>query len=166
MAAAGRYIDAAAMILRLTPATYVAIYDDDNNNDPTNVNDAAVQADIDGAEGEVDSWIIAQYPMPLPATTAPTVDRLAKLAALDYACSLAWRRHPEYVRTFGENPRADGLWQMAEARMKRIQEAIQQLPDIVEQGVASPRNVGGVLLDDGPRTIIPDADGDCNGGDF
>lgn len=166
MAYEGRYISSADLINRLTPDTFVAIYDDENNNDPDNVNDDAVQADIDAAEAEVDSWIIATYATPSPDLVGGAIDRLVRLAAVDYACSLAWRRHPEYVKQFGENPRADGLWHLAEARMKRIQEGMQQLPDVTEQGADRAANVGGPTFDDGNRIIIPDADGSDNMGDF
>lgn len=164
-AASGKYIRAADVINRLTPTTYIAIYDDSNNNSVSNVNDAAVQLDIDSAEGEVDSYLISENTLPLPTTTNPAIDRLVKLAALDFAESFAFRRHPDYVRTFGENPRAEGAYEMATARMKRIRTAIQQLPDVGAQ-TGKPANVGGLVIDDGPRTITQSADGTDNGSGF
>jgi len=166
MAVAGRYLTSADLIARINPTTFVAIFDDANTNDPDDVNDVSVLAVIHEAEAEVDSYLITQYPMPLPALVGGAIDRLVKLAALDFAQALAWRRHPEYVRSFGESHRADDLEVRARARMLRIQEAIQQLPDQAELNGQRPRNVGGLVFDDGPRTIIPWPDGTDNGGDF
>lgn len=165
MPAAGKYIDADELATRLTPATYLAIYDDSGTGDVASVNDQAVQQDIDGAEGEVDSYLITDRALPLPAIVNPSVDRLVRLAALDFATALAFLRHPEYVRTFGENPKAQGLWERATARMKRLKTGMVELPDVDKQA-AKPLNVGGVVLDEGPRTIITSSDGRDNGSGF
>jgi hypothetical protein len=164
-AAAGRYIAAADLINRLTPTTYIAIYDDSSNNDVTSVNDAAVQLDIDSAEGEVDSYLITEQSLPLPALAGGKIDRLVRLAAIDFAEALAWLRHPEYVRTFGENKRSAGIWDRANARMRRIKSAIQELPDNVREN-GKPGNVGGVVLDTDKRMIVANIDGTSNSGDF
>jgi hypothetical protein len=164
-AAAGRYISAADLINRLTPTTYISIYDDARNNDVSSVNDAAVQLDIDSAEGEVDSYLITEQPLPLPALIGGKIDRLVKVAALDYAEALAWLRHPEYVRTFGENKRSVGIWERAEKRMRRIKDAVQELPDNVREN-GKPGNVGGIILDTDKRMTVANVDGTSNSGDF
>ena len=162
---AGKYITAADLINRLTPQVYLAMFDDDNTGDLSLVNTDAVQLVIDEAEGEVDSYLITENPMPLASLAGGKIDRLVKTGVLDFAQSLSFR-HPEYVKRYGEDPRADGLWGRATDRMKRIRSAIQQLPDIKQQTGQPPANVGGIVTDDGPRTIITSADGTNNSGDF
>lgn len=164
-AAAGKYIDAAALELRLTTETYVQMFDDQNTGDRANVDDAAVQQVIDSAEGEVDSYLITIRAQPLPATLNPTVDRLVKTAALDFAESLCFQRHPEYVRQYGTKPNADGLWERAKDRMMRVRQGIQELPDVDKQA-GKPITIGGLVYDEGPRTIVTSADGTENGSGF
>lgn len=165
--AEGKYINADDVVLRHTQDTFMQIYDDDSVGDLKIAKASpALQQDIDSAEGEVDSWLITENKLPLPTTTNPSVDRLVKACALDFCQALGFRRHPEYVRTFGENGRADSLWKMATDRMRRIQEATQQLPDVVQQTGKKQANVGGIVFDSGPRTVIDGADGTHNSGDL
>lgn len=163
-AAQGKYVSATDLINRITPQVYLAMFDDENTGEVTIVNDAAVQLVIDEAEGEVDSYLLTERGLPLPALVGGVVDRLVKLAVLDFAEVLSYR-HPEYIKTYGESAKADALWERAEKRMERVRSAIQRLPD-VDQAGGKPANVGGIIVDDGPRTILSSADGTSNLGDF
>jgi hypothetical protein len=161
----GKYIDSAKLMVALTPETFLACFDDENTGDVNTVDDEAVQLAIDGAEGEVDSYMITARPQPLPSTTSPAVDRIVERSCLEFAMSLAWERHPEYVRTYGENPRATALWDRATKRMERVKEGRQELPDVDEQN-GRPSTLSPVVFDEGPRTITTSADGTENGSGF
>lgn len=163
--AQGKYINRSNLINRMTAETYLACFDDENTGDVANVNDDAVQACIDQAEGEVDSYLITERALPLASTTNPSTDRILVMSALDFAESLSWYRHPEYVRTYGENPKAEGLWERASKRMERVKEGRQQLPDQDTQNGA-PNNTKGIVYDTGPRTAITSSDGTENGDGF
>jgi phage gp36-like protein len=159
----GRYVSSDDLRDRLNPTTYLAIFDDDNAGEGSA---NPVQLVIDSAEGEVDSYLITENALPLPALTGGKTDRLVKLCALDFAQALSYERHPEYARTFGEDAKKMSIWKRASERMGRIQAARQQLPDVVEQAGPKPANVGGIVYDSGPRTITNSLDGTDNGGDF
>lgn len=161
----GKYISSDTLITRMTPETFVQCFDDENVGDIANVNLTAVQQTIDGAEGEVDSYLITGRALPLDATTNPAVDRILVMSALDFAESLAYIRHAEFTKTYGENPRAQGLWDRASKRMERVKEGRQQLPDQDTQKGA-PTNTRGLVIDDGPRTITTSSDGTENGDGF
>ena len=90
-------------------------------------------------------------------------DRLVRGCSVDFAVCFAFERHPEYVRTYGEDPRTMARFQRAVARMERVQAAIQRLPD---QQSTKQQNVGGVYLDDSVRTTITSIDGCRNGNGF
>ena len=165
MAYAGKYINSAKLIAALTKETFLAIFDDNNSGDTGLVNDTSVQLVIDGAEGEVDSYLITNRAQPLPPTTNPVVDRMIERACLELAMSLSWERHPEYVRTYGENPRALALRERAQTTLQRIKEGRQELPDQDSQN-PKPTNIGGIVFDEGPRTAITSSDGTENGSGF
>lgn len=148
--ASGKYLDSDQLVTRLNPTTFIAIYDDNKSNNVNGVNDDAVQQAIDGAEGEVDSYLVAIDLIPLPVPVRENVDRLVRVAALDYAEALSFLRHPELPRTFGENEKAKGLWSRAEKRMERVRKAIQELPDVTSTG-ALPSNTGGFVQTSDPE---------------
>lgn len=155
---AHKYIDQAALELRLTPATLARLFDDTGDGV---VNTAAVDAVIDDAEAEVDGLLGGQYAMPLGEPN----DRLLKKSCLDFAVSFSYDRNPEYVRTFGEQARDTGLYKRARDRMLAIKSALQVLPD-QPAGAATPLNVGGVVVDTGPRMMIASSDGTSNNTGF
>jgi len=76
-----------------------------------------------------------------------------KHAAIEYLIAFSFERRPEYVRKFGEEPRANGAYDRATALMGRIAKAIQRLPD----QAAAPANVGGdtTSVADDPRFPCP-----------
>lgn len=154
----GRYIDQAALELRLTPTTLAALFNDTGDGV---VNTDAVEAIIEDAEGEAEGFFGGQYPIPLPEPN----DRLLRKSVLDLAVAFSYDRAPEYVRTFAEQARDTGLYKRAVARLLRIKAALQILPD-QSGGAAAPLNVGGVVTDNGPRMMIDSADGTANNSGF
>ncbi len=154
----GKYIDQGDLEDRLGASTVAQLFADDFTNGAVNVN--AIAATINDAEGEVDGFLLGV----IDIESINGADRLLRLSALDFAESFAFKRHPEYVRTFGEGPREQGLYSRAKGRMERIRSAAQRLPD--QPAAAKPRNVGGIVVDSGPRTITTGADGTMNGDGF
>lgn len=161
--AEGKYIDTDILVLRMTETQFLACYDEKRTGKVEEVDDEIVQLDIDSAEGEVDSYLVLLHDLPveMPAGVQPKIDRLVKLAALDYCQALAWLHHPEYPRTFGENGKARGLWAIAEKRMERLRKDLQQLPDLVAKASLVPKNTGGFV-----QTNEPGEDEETNGRHF
>lgn len=153
-----KYIDQAALELRLTPRTLAALFDDTGDGV---VNTDAVAAIIEDAEAEVDGLLGGQYAMPL---TEPN-DRLLRKSCLDFAVSFSFDRAPEYVRTFSEQARDTGLYKRAVERVMRIKAALAVLPD-QPAGPAAALNNGGIVVDQGPRMMIDSVDGTRNGDGF
>lgn len=141
----GTYIDAAALETALTPATYLELFCDTANSNT--VNSTAVNQVIDRAEGLVDSYLLSFYSYPLD----PATDRLIVSAALMFAQALAFMRHPEYVRTYGEVGKVE-IYKEAHAMMLRIQAAKQRLPDVAQ--AQKPKNVGGFVANQGPLILV------------
>ncbi|WP_394847396.1 hypothetical protein LZC95_08015 [Pendulispora brunnea] len=141
----------------LGPATFLAIFDDDNDG-TVSPNDVAVSLVRQRGHVEVLSYLPRIY------DTLPTaVPLLLKSAELDYDIALSYERHPEYVRSFGEETRAE-RWLRAEKRMERVAEAVQQLTDHAPEpkpGILAP-----FLYSRAHRVLIDDPDGTDNGGDF
>lgn len=155
-----KYITQADLEASLPPQTLVQLTDDDGDG----VADASVIGYIiEDAEAEVEGFLIGQYSK-LP--DGISTDRLFKLSCKEIAMSFLFRRHPEYVRTFGEHERSDNLYKRAIERLNRIQNAEQQLPDAVQEDGFRPKNVGGLIYDSGKRIFIDGTDGTFNGGDF
>lgn len=157
----GQYITQADIELRLSPRTVLAIFDDDNDG----VADAdAVAAIIDDAEAHVDAALLGFIDMP----AINPADRLIKRAALNFAIAFSFERHPEYVRSFGEEPRIH--YKRAEDYLDKIQAARRRLPDnnsdLTVAAGGTVKNVGGIVTDSGPRTLVDDPDGTQNSGDF
>lgn len=126
-----KYISQGDLESALSADTVLRLYDDGDGQ----VDTLALDFQIDSAEAEVDSWILGNYDEPLLVQA----DRLVKRAAVLFLIHLSFDRHPEYVRTFGEDKRHEGAYERATALMERIAKAIQRLPD--QPG--PPANVGG-----------------------
>lgn len=152
----GTYISDAdlAAAVGLTVVTATADDDNDGTADP-----AVLALVIASAEAEVDSFLIGFYTFPL---TEPT-DRLVRQCALDFAVAFLHLRHPEYVRA-RDGDAGMGRYELAKARMLRIQSAVQQLPDTAPTD--PPKNIGGIVTYGGPRFIIDGPNGEINGGFF
>lgn len=154
------YITADDLLAALGSAAFLAIFDDDNTNDLAAVKGTTqVALVVERAHAEVLSYVPRAYD-DLPSG----IPTLLKSAELDYAVALSFERHPEYVRTFGEEKRLE-RWNRAERKMERIADAAQILTD--NAPAASPATEGGVVVDPNDnRLIISSADGTNNAGDF
>ena len=150
-------VDLADIQAALSPATVVQCFNDNRDGVPDAV---AVLAVCKRATAQALSWIVGHYTL----GTAVDTDDLVRAAALDYAIAYTFERHPEYVRTFGEGPRAE-RWTRAEDTMGRIKAGIQR-PVSVEISQGPSKTVGGVIRDDGVRMFVPGPDGSRNNGDF
>jgi Protein of unknown function (DUF1320) len=154
------YIAQADLENALSPQTILAIFQDDLT---VGTPSAAAMADVCArASAMVDSWLAPVYTGPFPIVQSP-VPAMCKELALHYAVAFSFERHPDYVRTFGEAPRAE-RWRRADEMGARLQAAVLRIPDYVADPV--PANVGGLVYDTGPRTILDAADGTSHGGDF
>ncbi len=147
----------------LNPATFVQIFDDGNNGFVEEDN-PGVQLVLMRAHAEVLSYLPRIYGT-MPAELPDTVSILLKSAELDYATALSYERHPEYVRSFGEEKRS-ARWQRAEKKMERIAIAIQRIAPNDTPPETAPRNVGGVVYNRGATMICDGSDGSFRGGDF
>ncbi len=147
----GQYIEQVNLERALSPKTVLAIFDDAPAKG--RVNQEALAEVIERAEAEVDSWLVGIYTQPIAAP----FDRLLKHAALDYAVAFSFERHPEYVRTFGEDQRAQ-RWKRANDRMMRIRDGLQRLPD-QPRAATAPKNSGALIYDKSARVMIDNADG-------
>jgi len=188
MAAAGSLVSLADLEAALSPQTVVSLYDDhgvgilEGADDVTeeqataigmtleelqtavSANEAGVQLQIDLAEAEVNSRLYAHFKsLTIPVDQTPP-SNLLKLAALRFLIPFSYMRHPEYVKTFGENPRGQSLLNQAGSFMDRICQGKQAMPDVQEQDVSS--TVGGIVYDTGPRMMTDSVAAEGNGGDF
>lgn len=144
----------------LSPPTVTALFDDDGAGVP---NETAVQTVLNRASRRVDSYLARVYVGPFPVTQTPVPETI-KEAALEFAIAFSFERHPEYVHTYGETYRGASRYKRACEIMDRICQGQQEIPDWNLQ--PKPRNVGGIIISTGPRTIIDGPNGENNGGDF
>ena len=154
----GKYVDQADLERALSKSAVAYIYTDPGSSV---INVQAINLNIERSEAEVDSWMLPEIDSKSP--TFNQRDRLVRGCALDFLICFSYERHPEYVKTFGDDPRTMARWVRASQRMERIQAATQRLPD---QGSTKPANVGGRFLDDSIRTCSTSIDGRRNGDGF
>lgn len=146
------------------PNTYRQIFDDDRQG---KANPDAVAVVLRRAHGEVMSYLSTNYTN-TPTEGAAQAADLYWAAELDYACALAYERHPEYVRNFGKEER-DKRWKRAQDRMERITAGIQRVPKAQAEAQnlePRPKNVGALIVTSGPRTTIDENDPAGGSGDF
>ena len=103
------YITASDLALALGNINYLTLYDEDNDGV---ANSDLVAQDITLAEAQVDSQARLAFG---GVPSDPTNAHLLRCAALEYAKSCAYNRHPEYARTSGKS-----CYQMAEGIMKSV----------------------------------------------
>lgn len=157
---AGSYISQTDLENRISAATVRELFDD--NLDGT-ADAVPVQDVIDQAEAEVNSYLSRAYPdLTLPVVQSP-MPKVLVTASLMFAVPFSFLRHPEYVRTFGENPRGQSMLDQAHAFMERLCSGKQFLFGVTAE--SKPSTVGGTFTDPGPR-IWQDANGVYTGGDF
>jgi phage gp36-like protein len=143
----------------LSPQTVLALFDDTNTGVVSSVALAAV---LTRACANVDSFLARTFTGPFPIQGTPPA--LVVEAAIEFAKAFAFERHPDYVRTFGQNYNAASQYERALALMERVADALQQLPDWAAN--IKPKNVGAIVYSAGPRMIVDSPDGTSNGGDF
>lgn len=157
----GEYLQQADLENAISPHTLVELFDD--NTDGI-ADTGPLNAVIDRAEAQVNSYLIRAYPnLTLPIAQNPE-SNVVRQAALMFAIPFSFLRHPEYVRTFGENPRGQSMLDQAHAFMERLCDGRQYLFDVPAE--PKPATAGGIVMDSGPRTVIDSLDGTKNGGDF
>lgn len=162
----GAYIAIGQIVSAISPSTVLALADDDNTgdiDDPGVV--AIVEEVIERAEGEVNSYLMRAYPkLTFPVIQSP-LSVMLKQAALKFAIPFLYMRHPEYVKTYGDDVRG-GMDAVQQARdfMDRLCTGRQFLFDVPAE--PKPSVIGGIFVANGPRTIIDGPNGCYNGGDF
>jgi hypothetical protein len=162
----GSYIAIGDIVSAISPTTVLALCDDENNGD---IGDPAVvavlESVIERAEAEVNSYLMRAYPkLVFPIVQSPPSTML-KQASLMFAIPYTYMRHPEYVKTYGDDVRG-GTDAVNNARdfMDRLCTGRQFLFDV--QAEPKPSVIGGIYVANGPRTIIDGPNGCYNGGDF
>lgn len=162
----GSYITIADIVKAISDTTVLACCDDLNTGD---IDDESVidtvEALIDRAEAEVNSYLMRAYPsLVFPVVQIP-LSTMLKQAALMFAVPFTFMRHPEYVKQYGDDVRG-GLTAEQKARdfMERLCTGRQFLFDVPAE--PKPSVLGGIYIASGPRTIIDGPNGCYNGGDF
>lgn len=132
----------------LNPTTFMACFDDGNtNNLATVMASTPVNTVMKRAHAKVMSFLVPIYGTGALPTPAPDgVSDLLVDAALGFATALSFERHPDYVKSFGEEKRAERKKE-AEATMRNIVTGLQRPPEIA----TPPVNVGGVVYNNAPR---------------
>ena len=150
----------------LSPATYLALFDDEQCGVVSEVDiSLPVTLTLRRAHTRVQSRLATICgTRPLPGETAAGGSDLLLDAELNYAIGMAFDRHPEYVRAYGEGARQKGAWSMAESIMEDLQAAVLRVVDATPE--AAPSNVGGILFSSARRVMLPGSDGSANSGDF
>jgi hypothetical protein len=123
----------------ISPQKVIALCDDDDDGA---ADQAVVNALIRRASGRVDNYIATKYVGPFPITQSPTPESLRE-AALEFGIGMAFMRHPEYVRTYGERERG-GMWTQAEKLCQAIVLNLQRVVGYTAE--PEPANVGGEVL--------------------
>ena len=144
----------------LSPQTVAALYDDQNVG---SAYAPAITAVLTRASTMVDSYLARVFQGPFPVPQLPVPQAIVD-ATLEFAIVMSFERHPDYVRTFGEEQRSGSRWKRAIDLMERICDGLQEIPDWNLQPKAG--NIGGVIYSAGPRTIVDNTDGTSNTGDF
>jgi hypothetical protein len=154
---AGIWLEQTDLVNNLSVATFSAIF-----ADPTTgiVNLDFVASVIERAEQEVLSWLVDEYGPAIESAQGLGADLFLKGAALEYAIVYAFDRYPEYIRANGKE--REQRYARAEARMARVLQSRQRPTSLP----ITPANVGGAVVDNGPRIAVDSADGTSNMGDY
>jgi len=107
--------------------------------------------------------IYSQLPAEQPDDTH--VSDLLRDAELAFAVVFAYRRHPEWVRTYGAGPNGP-LWQEALDNVERLQTGVLRVPQNDNPPEPAPENIGGIVYDQGPRMLTDRNTGESTSGDF
>jgi hypothetical protein len=120
------YIAASDLRLALSQPTYMALFDDTNSRNVATV-DASPQVALvlKRAHAQIVSWVPSIYQQ-LPNELPADPPSLLIDAELQVAVIYSYRRHPEYVKTYGAE--ANGaLWKELVEFMQRFQSNEQQI---------------------------------------
>lgn len=162
----GTYVTIDDIVSAVSPTTVLALADDDNSGDIADTGIiAVVESVIARAEAEVNSYLMRAYPkLVLPVVQAP-LSMMLKQASLMFAIPYLYMRHPEYVKTYGDDVRGGtGAVDNARDFMDRLCTGRQFLFDVPAE--PKPSVIGGIFISSGPRTIIDGPNGEINSGDF
>lgn len=166
MTVLGNYIQLVDISNAVSPTTVLALADDGNTG---NIADSGVLAIVESiiarAEAECNSYVVRAYPkLIIPVAQSP-LSTMLKQASLMFAIPYLYMRHPEYVKTYGDDVRGGtGAVDNAREFMERLCTGRQFLFDVPAE--PKPSVVGGIYISNGPRTIIDGPNGEINSGDF
>ncbi len=138
------FITQAELQAMMTPALFLAIFDDDNNGSVDAADTNAAQI-IALAHAEVISYVPNLYEDALDELPSGVPD-LLKSVELDYAYALSLNRHPEFARFESEYKQR---WERAEKKMDRISKSIQRIAGS-NAPTADPANVGATVAGPDP----------------
>ena len=147
----------------INPTTFLAIFDDGNTGIlATAMASTAAVLTLRRAHAKVISYLVPIYaPGVIPAILPDQVSDLLVDAALGFATALAYERHPDYVRSFGEEKRAERKLE-ADKTMRNIVSGLQRPAEIA----TPPVNAGGVTYNIEPRLTGNETGIAPNLGDF
>lgn len=153
--AASTYCTVQDLVDTLSVATFMALFDDEPLGDLAAVMGApAVSLCMRRAHSQVASRLTGIYGIaPAEQPNDAQVPDLLRDAELAFAVVYAYRRHPEYVRTYGAGPNGD-LWEEALDAVNRIKAAVNMIPKNDNPPETRPRNVGGLVVSAGPRMTL------------
>jgi hypothetical protein len=156
------FVTAQMLCDTLSQTTYMAIFDDTNSNLRATVDASTpVVLLLNRAHALTISWLPGIYKT-LPAEPPATAPYLLVSAELDMAVCLAYRRHPEFVRTYSAEPGGKLVQEWVEM-MKRVQIAEQEIAPNDNPPEAKPENTGGKVESGDPANPVPVAKFFANG---
>lgn len=167
------YLTAQDLVDAMGEPTYMAIFDDTNSGSRATVDaSTGVTTVLRRTLAFISSWlpdIYAKLPGETPdgmSSTTDTIPALFKDACLQYGVVLSYRRHPEYVKTYGAQPDGPLMKELVEF-MQRIQAGAQRVTPNDQPPEPTPENVGGSSQSDGSRIALTATDGVTrNSGDW
>jgi hypothetical protein len=160
------FITVQDLVDALGEETYMALFDDHNTRSRVEVDESTqVVLVMKRAHATAASYLPNLYAT-LPATndTPATMSELLRHATLEFAQCYAYRRRPEYMKTYGAFPGGD-MWKGAVELMQRIQRGEQRIEPVVAPA-DPPANHAGFVADDGPKATIPSTTDNTTLGDW
>lgn len=156
----------------ISETTYMAIFDDASTGSRAAVDASKpVQSILARAHAQCISFLPRLYatmPPEAPAgivTGGDSIPILLKDAEVQWATIYTYRRHPEYVRTYGAEPNGSMTKEVGEM-LERLADLVQQIAPTDSPPVPKPGLTQSIVYSSGPRIISDNADGTPNGGDF
>jgi hypothetical protein len=135
--------------------TFMAVFDDHGSQSIVVVGESTqVRTCVTKAHAFVKSWLVSINNGALLATNATPslMSDLVKCAALEVAKCYAFRRRPEYVKTYGAFP-GGPMWKDAIEMLERIQAGTQRIASDDHPAATEPTQ-GGTIEEDGPKAIV------------